>query len=291
MTKGIKRACVLIAVICIILGSVYYFLETHHAMGLWMHFSPQAAIGEDSDTMLFEYRDEDFYVGFNKEGKTTSAKKNVALWVKYDFDFFDGWQDFPSVQVATVNEKVYLYGSICSETVEEVKLFRSDYEIKNTKFFGERVQYEKTYLCFCLVIPVDEIKFLSYSILFVDKENRVVPLVEDNNLYREALSDQIYNTENHLQTISENEFSIGDSHSDDVVLNKQLYLYNGVDRYGCGLREVTDVAKFWIPVSKEFMYIKHNKTVDSIGFEQVHGEKYESFYKVKYTDDLKKVFE
>lgn len=66
MKKSVRRAISLIVVIATILGVVYYFVETHHAMGRWMYSSPQAAIGEDSAAMLFEYQDDDFYVGFVK---------------------------------------------------------------------------------------------------------------------------------------------------------------------------------------------------------------------------------
>lgn len=291
MKKSVKRTIALMVTIAVILGGVYYFVETYHAMGVWMHFSPQAAVGEGSDVMLFEYQDDDFYVGFNKEGKTTSAKKNVALWVKYDFVFFDGWQDFPSVQVATVNEKVYLYGSVCSETIQEVKLLQHNFEVVDSQFFGQKVQYEGVHLCFCLVVSVDEIKFPSYSLVFLDEENRIVPLVEDNNLYRESLVAQIYNPEKHLQVVGNDNISrISDAASNEVILNKQLYFYNEYSG-GYTIRRVTEIAKTWIPATKDFMFVQHEKKIFELGYEQSNDETYTSFYKVKYTDDLKRVFE
>ena len=88
MKMSVKRTIALMVTIAVILGGVYYFVETHHAMGRWMYSSPQAAIGEDSAAMLFEYQDDDFYVGFSQDGKRYSAKKNVAFWVENDFNFF-----------------------------------------------------------------------------------------------------------------------------------------------------------------------------------------------------------
>ena len=92
MKKSVKRTISLLVTVAVIISGVYYFVETHHAMGRWMYSSPQAAIGEDSAAMLFEYQDDDFYVGFSQDGKRYSAKKNVAFWVENDFNFFESCQ-------------------------------------------------------------------------------------------------------------------------------------------------------------------------------------------------------
>ncbi len=290
MKIGVKRIIALVVTVAIILCGVFYFVETHHAMGRWMYCSPQAAIGEDSDAMLFEYQDGDFYVGFGQDGKRCSAKKNVAFWVKNDFDFFKSL-DFPTVHFSVVNEKVYLYGSVCSETIQEVKLLGHNFDVVDSQFFGQKVQYEGVHLCFCLVVPVDEIKFPSYSLVFLDEENRIVPLVEDNNLYREALVAQIYNPEKHLQVVGNDNISrISDAASNEVILNKQLYFYNEYSG-GYTIRRVTETAKTWIPVTKDFMFVQHEKKIFELGYEQSNDETYTSFYKVNYTDELKQVFE
>ncbi len=290
MKKSVKRTIALMVTIAVILGSVYYFVETHHAMGRWMYSSPQAAIGEDSAAMLFEYQDDDFYVGFSQDGNRYSAKRNVAFWVENDFDAFKSL-GFPTVHFSVVNKKVYLYGSVCSETIQEVKLLQHNFDVVDSQFFGQKVQYEGVHLCFCLVVPVDEIKLPSYSLAFLDEENRIVPLVEDNNLYREALVAQIYNPEKHLQVVGNDSVSrISDAASNEVILNKQLYFYNEYSG-GYTIRRVTEIAKTWIPATKDFMFVQHEKKIFELGYEQSNDETYTSFYKVKYTDDLKKVFE
>ncbi len=290
MKKSVKRTIALLVTIAVILGGVYYFVETYHAMGRWMYSSPQAAIGEDSADMLFEYQDDDFYVGFSQDGNRYSAKKNVAFWVENDFDAFESL-DFPTVHFSVVNEKVYLYGSVCSETIQEVKLLQHNFDVVDSQFFGQKVQYEGVHLCFCLVVPVDEIKFPSYSLVFLDEENRIVPLVEDNNLYRESLVAQIYNPEKHLQVVGNDNISrISDAASNEVILNKQLYFYNEYSG-GYTIRRVTETAKTWIPATKDFMFVQHEKKIFELGYEQSNDETYTSFYKVNYTDELKQVFE
>ncbi len=265
--------------VLVVFGAVYY-CAVRHSYDWRIAFSAESVFGDGE--ILYEVKDENFYVRFCEGGNILSARKDVAFWVKNDVGGFPALSETNYIQAATVNGVMYIFGVTTRDGVEKIEVVNSRLKpFDGVVFNGKRVG-ERNALCFCLKISPKQLVALSASLSFVDESGCVVSeLTPAQDTQQAALLYDI------AANVSLYHSAEGDITEEALIsktktkMNERFFLIRQPD--GFAFKTFTEYLE--ICFYKDFALVtKEAETMEQLGITQT--ESYTTSYMVEYTESL-----
>lgn len=287
MKRRIKRIIIFISVFVIVFSIFFYFVATNKAYDKKIFFSPQSAVknwGLQSDEMLFEFSDENFYIGFDNNSRIKSARKDFGFWVRSKSDVFSK-SDVNDIYTVTVKNTVYVYGITREKDAKEVKILDYLLDEVDTEFNGSFIDSINA-LCFCLKIDESDLVLGSYSVEIIDGDNKIIPetLSQDEKLV--SLINQILEApRNGTETYDDIELS-----NDSLALKTAGHLHLVGETDGETLQEYKEFVEFYF--YDDFVLIQEKTeifTAKNSEHAKTRTRFYSKTYKLEYTDQLREL--
>lgn len=179
MKKAIKIFLIILGVFCIVFPMIIYPIATRNSNYNFIYFTAETALesGNNIDDILYEYKDDNFYMIFDGENIYT-ARKDTAFWVQNDVTSILS-DEINKIRSVTINNTIYIFGLTRREDVRQVKLVDSYFYEKETEFYGKRIEQENI-LCFCVKVPDDTFISSSAAVTFIDSNGNIISELPNN---------------------------------------------------------------------------------------------------------------
>ncbi len=289
MKKSKKILIPIFVFILVFIVSIYFYTTRNAYEDLikGVYFSEKSAVDswdKYPSEVLYEFRDENFYVRFCEDEDVYSAKKDL-LWVRDDYSVFPFKKNGSSIHCTSVGDMIYIYGVTQREDVQEVVIADSWLNRKNAEFNGKIIESKKA-LCFCIKMSKKEVTLTEKSILFVDGDNNIVSELPQTNTEVDDLIDSLLDSINpNVQTVNSENLRLS-SLCLEKEISEKFFLVREKDK--CILEVFSE--SFDIQFYDNFALLTKRKTVTKYS-DKLNKSYYNTSYKLEYSEQLYKLKE